>query len=90
MSKFAAKMIFRSGIFLFTIAYPDLGSITSLRTLFVKHLDHILVNLEQNCMVQTLENFDLFDKKWLTIFDILDNIFVTEKMFASTLSIQRL
>ena len=29
----------------------------------------MLVKFEQNCMVQTIQNFELFDKKWLTIFD---------------------
>ena len=67
-SKFTAKMIFRSGIFV-TIADPDVGNIKSVHTLFVKHLDHILVNFEQNRTVRTIENFELFDKKWLTIFD---------------------
>ena len=29
----------------------------------------MLVKFEQNPMVQTIQNFELFDKKWLTIFD---------------------
>ena len=29
----------------------------------------MLVDFEQNRMVQTTRNFELFDKKWLTIFD---------------------
>ena len=29
----------------------------------------MLAKFEQNPMVQTVQNFDLFDKKWLTIFD---------------------
>ena len=29
----------------------------------------MLVKFEQNRMVQTIQNFELFDKKWLTIFD---------------------
>ena len=29
----------------------------------------MLVKFEQNRMVQTVQNFELFDKKWLTIFD---------------------
>ena len=41
----------------------------SLHTLFDKYLDHMRVQLEHNRMVQTLQNFVLFDKKWLTIFD---------------------
>ena len=34
-----------------------------------KYLDHMLVKFEQNIMVRTIQNFELFDKKWLTIFD---------------------
>ena len=29
----------------------------------------MLVKYEQNRMVWTVQNFELFDKKWLTIFD---------------------
>ena len=29
----------------------------------------MLMKFEQNCMVQTIQNFVLFDKKWLTFFD---------------------
>ena len=29
----------------------------------------MLVKIEQNRMVRTIQNFELFDKKWLTIFD---------------------
>ena len=56
------KLIFRSGIFI-TIADPDIGSIKSLYTLFVKHLDHIRVNFEQNRMVRTITNFSFLTKK---------------------------
>ena len=57
----------------------------SLHTLFDKHLDHMLVKFkkkkqqqqqqkqkqqqQQNRTVRTIQNFVLFDKKWLTIFD---------------------
>ena len=47
----------------------DIESVKPLHTLFDKHLDHILLKFEQNCMVWTKQNFELFDKKWLTIFD---------------------
>ena len=40
-----------------------MGSLKSLHTLFDKHLNHMLVTLGQNCMVQTIQNFELFDKK---------------------------
>ena len=29
----------------------------------------MLVKFEQNRMVRTMQNFEIFDKKWLTIFD---------------------
>ena len=41
----------------------------SLYTLFDKYLDHMLVKFEQNRMVRTIQNIELFDKKWSTIFD---------------------
>ena len=37
--------------------------------LFDKYLDQMLVKFEQNCMVWTVQNFEFFDKKWLSIFD---------------------
>ena len=66
MANLLQKLIFRSGIF-FTIADADIGSLKSLHTSFHKYLDHMLVKFEQNCMVRTIQNFALFDKKWLTI-----------------------
>ena len=41
----------------------DFYSVKFLHTLFGKYLDHVLVEFEQ------IPNFDLFDKKCLTIFD---------------------
>ena len=44
----------------------------------------MLVEFEQNRMVRTIHNFELFDEKWLTIFDkvltpcILEDVSVTE------------
>ena len=42
----------------------------------------MLIKLEQNRMVRTIQNFVLLDKKWLTIFDKvltpLENVSVTE------------
>ena len=52
-----------------TITDADSGSLKSLHTLFDKYLDHMLMKFEQNRMVWTIQNFELFDKKWLTIFD---------------------
>ena len=47
----------------------NIGSLMSLHTLFDKYLYQMLVKFEQNRMVQTIQNFVLFDRKWLTIFD---------------------
>ena len=52
---------------LFTDA--DIGSLKSLHTLFDKYLDYTLVKFEQNRMVRTIQKIELFDKKWLIIFD---------------------
>ena len=60
---------FSDRIFYVTIADADIGIVKSLQTLFDKHLNHRLVKFEQNRMVRTIQNFVLFDKKWLTIFD---------------------
>ena len=56
------KLIFRSGIYV-TISDADIESLKSLHTLFDKYLDHMLVKFEQNHMVRTIQNLDLFDKK---------------------------
>ena len=60
--KFTAKIDFPIGI-LFTIADTDIGSLKSFFTLFDKYLDHMLMKFEQNRMVQTVQNLELFDKK---------------------------
>ena len=65
--KFIVKIDFLIGHFV--IADADIGSPKSLHTLFDKYLDHMLVKFERNHMVWTIQNFELFDKKWLTIFD---------------------
>ena len=60
-----------------SVANADIGNLKSLHTLFDKYLDHMLVKFEQNnCMVQTTRNFELFGKKWVfkTIFDSVDAI----------------
>ena len=49
------------------IADADIGSLKSLHTLFDKYLDHMLVKFEQNRMVQSIQNFELFDQKLFTI-----------------------
>ena len=64
-NKFTAKVDFP----IVTIADGDIGSLKSLHILFDKYLSHMLVKFEQNRMVWTIQNFELFDKKWLTSFD---------------------
>ena len=44
-----------------SITNADIGSLKSLRTLFDKHLDHMLMKFEQNCIVKTTGNFELYD-----------------------------
>ena len=41
-----------------TVANADIKSLKSLYTLVDKHLDHMLVEFEQNRMIQTTQNFD--------------------------------
>ena len=67
--KFNEKIDFPIGYFYVTLADADIGSLKSLHTLFGKYLDYILVKSEQNRIVQTIQSFELFDKKWVTIFD---------------------
>ena len=50
-------------LFPVTVANADIESLKSLHTSFYKYLDHMLVKYEQNCMVRTTRNFELFDKK---------------------------
>ena len=57
------------GYFIYYHADVDIGSLKSLHTLFDKYLDHMLVKYEQNCVVQTIQNSELFDKIWFAIFD---------------------
>ena len=45
-----------------TVASTDIGSLKSLHTFLKKCLYHKLVKFEQNRMVQTTQNFELFDK----------------------------
>ena len=70
--KFTVKIEFPIGVsdrvLCIIIVDVDIGSLKSLHTLFEKYLDHMLVKFEQNGMVQTIQNFELFDHKWLTIF----------------------
>ena len=56
-AKFAIKL------FPATVANADIGSLKSLRTFLKKCLYHMLLKFEQNRMVETTQNFKLFDKK---------------------------
>ena len=58
--KFTAKIDFP---FYVTIADADIKSLKSLHTLFDKFLNHMLVKFKQYCIVRTIQNFELFDKK---------------------------
>ena len=64
------KNWFSDRVFYIIITDADIGSLKSLHTLFNdKYLDHMMVKFEQNRMIRTIQNFELFDKKWLTIFN---------------------
>ena len=64
-----AKNWFSDRAFYVTITDVDIGSPKSLHTLFDKYLDHMLVKFEQNRMIRNVQNFKLFGKKRLTIFE---------------------
>ena len=65
--KYTAKIYFPIGYFILPLLMLTLEVLKSLHTLFDKYLDHMLVKFEQKSMVRTLQNFEFFDKKWLTI-----------------------
>ena len=71
--KFTAKINLKINkndqIFYVTISDADIESLKSPHTSFDKYLDYVLVKFEQTRMVRPIQNFELFDKKWLTIFD---------------------
>ena len=50
-------------LFRATVANADIGIVKSLRTFLETCLYHMLVKFEQNHIVQTTQNFELFDKK---------------------------
>ena len=52
-SKFNSKNGFSDQVFYVTVT-----------VLFDKYLDQMLVKFEQNSMVLTIQNFELFDRKW--------------------------
>ena len=49
-------------LFRATAVYADIGSLKFLHTFLKKCSYHILVKFKQNPMVQTIRNFELFDK----------------------------
>ena len=61
--KFTAKIDFLIGYYYVTIADADIGSLMSLHTLFDKYLDYMVLKLEQNRIVRTIQNCELFDQK---------------------------
>ena len=73
-------------LFRATVANADLESLKSLHTFFKKCLYYMLVEFEQNRMVQTTRNFELFDKKsgflkkhfWQSIDAILEDVSAAE------------
>ena len=67
--EFIATNWFSNQAFYVAIADTNSGSQKSLHALFDKYLDHMLEKFEQNHMVQNMQNFGLFGKKWLTIFE---------------------
>ena len=68
-----------------TVANADIRSLKSLHTFLQKCLYHMLVKFEQNRMVKTTRNVELFDKKqvfenhfWQSANAILEGVSVTE------------
>ena len=77
------KNWFFDRVFYIIIAAADIGSLMSLHTFFGKYFDHMLVKFEQNRMVGTIQNFEVFHKKivnhfWQCVEAILKDVFVTE------------
>ena len=64
-------------LFHITIADPNIASIKSLHTSFVKLLYNILVNIEQNRMVRTIQNFELFELMFKHFWQSIDAILMT-------------
>ena len=60
--------LFSDKVFYVTIADADIGSLKYLHTLSDKYLYRMLVKFEPNRMVQTSQNFELFDEKMINHF----------------------
>ena len=69
--KFTAKIDFLIRHFIVTIADAHIESLKSLHTLFDKNLHHMLVKIHQSRMGWIIQNFEIFDKKCLTILEDL-------------------
>ena len=66
-----------------TIADADIESLKSVRTLFDKYLDHMLLKFEQNGKVRNIQNFELFGKKIVNYFEervytVLEDVALTQ------------
>ena len=64
---FTAKIDFPKGYFMLPLLMLTLEIVSISINYLISILDHMLVKFEQNLMVQTTKNFELSDKKWLTI-----------------------
>ena len=69
------QKIFSDRVFYVTITGADIVSLKYLHTLFDKYLNQMLLKFEQNHMIRTIQNFELFVKKWLTIFEKVLTLF---------------
>ena len=58
--KFTAKIDFPIGHFMLPLLMLTFGSLKFLHKLIDKYLDHMLVKIEQNRMVRTIQNFGAF------------------------------
>ena len=68
------KLIFWLNILCYHIADADIESLKSLHILFDKYLDHMLVKFEQNHIVQSIQNFELFDENDIPFWQSIDAI----------------
>ena len=72
-SSFAVNLPLK--LFPATFVNGNIGSLKSLHTFLKTCLYHMLVKFEQNRIVQTTQNFELFDKKTGFFKNIFDKIF---------------
>ena len=79
--KFTAKIFLSGIIFMLPLLMPTVE--VSSFYYIIWYLYHMLVKFEQNRMVWTIQNFEIFDKNWLIIFwqsvdALLEDVSVTE------------